>query len=451
MLGAALVLALCATVPMWAGGGSEAPATKASGPLVTLKFTGWGGGDENVLTEQTVATFNKAHEGSIKIEYQNIPDQYDTKIMTMVAANAAPDVAMMESASITFPLAAEGKLLNLADFVTKDPTVNLKTLVPNITYWADPKTLIGIAPGPEIMVLFYNVDMFKEAGLEMPPSNPAMAWTWDKFVDIAKKLTVDNKGRRADEAGFDPNDIKQFGVNVNTWWAGYGSFLVQVGADIVTKDGQFGMATPEAIDVIQKLADLMNVYHVAPTPVQAKALPGSVQSLQTKRIAMDLGGGQWQNLQFGNSSFNYDIGVLPRMGPKTVQMVVCGMFSIFSQTKYPKESLEWLKTLIDPVSFFPLHEQGLWMPSIKTWYTEPELLAKWTKNKYHPAGFMGSEIDAILNYSCPPFTAYIKNFSKIMDVVNPAMDNVWLGQTTAKDALTGILPTVKPLIQGRRD
>ncbi|MFD2880608.1 ABC transporter substrate-binding protein [Paenibacillus rhizoplanae] len=143
----------------------------------------------------------EAKHTNVKVELQHIAADYDTKLTTMVAGNDVPDIAMMESGTIAFPMAEQGKFYNLQEFLDTDADISPDTLVPNITYSLEPGNVIGIGPGPESFGLFYNEDIFKEAGVEPPPSNVADAWTWDEFVEVAKKLTVDMNGKNSGRPG----------------------------------------------------------------------------------------------------------------------------------------------------------------------------------------------------------------------------------------------------------
>jgi len=398
---------------------------------------------------KTIDQFNESHQGSINAKLQIIPTDYDTKLTTMIAGNETPDVAQMESATLAYPLAEEGKFLDLRPFLEKDPDLKIEDLAPLHGYYSDNGELFGLNSERETFMLFYNVDMFKEAGLDVPPADPDDAWDWDTFVNVAKKLTIDQNGNDATSPNFDPKRIKQYGVDFGKWWGLWGNFVFSNGGDFVSQDGKsFGLSQPEATEALQKLADLINVHHVAPSPTQAKSLPGGVNSLKTKKVAMLLDG-QWMNLQFGNAKMNYDIGALPKL-KKPVTMVVSGMFTIFKSTRNPDASWQVLKALVNPESASELMVTGNWLPSKRDWYTDPQILQKWTNNAYHPKGFSGV-IDSILNHSVPTPTAYVKNFNKIMDLVNPALDKVWLGETTAAEAMNQIEPKVMAVGIGRRD
>ncbi|KIL38178.1 ABC transporter substrate-binding protein [Gordoniibacillus kamchatkensis] len=429
---------------------SDSPSGKKSNEPITLRMTVWGAPEEVAAYKSAIARFEKKYP-NITVNLQHIPTDYDTKLTAMVAGNDVPDIAQMESASIAYPLAEQGKFYNLQEFLSSDREINADRLVPNISYSLEPGNVIGLGPGPESFGLFYNEDIFKDAGLAPPPSKASEAWTWDKFVEVAKKLTIDTKGRNASDAGFDPKNIKQYGVNFPTWWGSYSNFIFSNGGDFVSEDGKtFALNQPAAVEALQKIADLINVYHVAPSPVQAKNIPATNVALQTKKVAMAIDG-QWVSAGLAQSKFRYNVGVLPIM-KKPMTTVVCGMFSMFKSTKHPKEAWELMKALMDPEASIDMLTAGTWMPAYKDWYTDPSMLSKWAENlDSRPSGYKDAIIDVLLNDSHQTPTGYVKNFSKIMDIVNPALDKVWLGQQTAQEAMNSIADKAKAQVQGRRD
>jgi len=417
---------------------------------IRLRMTVWGAPDELAAYKVAIKRFEE-HFSHIKVDLQHIATDYDTKMTTMVAGNDVPDVAMMESGTIAFPLAEQGKLYNMQEFLDKDPDINSDSLVPNLLYSLEPGHVIGIAPGPETFGLFYNEDIFKEAGIEPPPSKSSEAWNWNEFVETAKLLTLDSKGRNANDPNFDPKNIKQYGINFPTWWGGFSNFIYSNGGDFVSPDGlTFALNQPEAVEVFQNIADLINKHHVAPSPVQSKNIPATNVALQTKKVAMAIDG-QWASTALAQSNFNYNVGVLPIM-KKPMTTVVAGMFSIFKSTKYPQESWELIKYLVDPESSIDMITAGTWMPAYKSWYTESDLLAKWTDNwPSRPSGYRDAIVEVLLNNSHQTPTGYVKNFSKLMDVVTPALDKVWLGQQTAQEAMDAIASKAQEQVKGRRD
>jgi multiple sugar transport system substrate-binding protein len=94
--------------------------------------------------------------------------------------------------------------------------------------------------------LFYNKDLFDEAGLDYPPHEwgapyaDGDEWTFDKVRDLAMFLTVDAEGNDATMEEFDPDNIVQFGYHA-TWqdiragWTYFGA------ASFVGPDGKAQM------------------------------------------------------------------------------------------------------------------------------------------------------------------------------------------------------------------
>lgn len=433
------------------GTASAAPTGEGlSNEPITLRMTVWGAPEEVAAYKVAIKKFEDKYP-NITVKLQHIAADYDTKLTTMVAGNDVPDIAQMESASIAFPLAEQGKFYNLQDFLADDSEISADRLVPNITYSLEPGNVIGLGPGPETFVLYYNEDIFKDAGVTPPPSKASEAWTWDEFVEVAKKLTIDNKGRNAADPGFDPKNIKQYGVNFGTWWGNYSNFIYSNGGDFLSEDGKtFTMNQPESVEALQKIADLINVHHVAPSPVQAKNIPATNIALQTKKVAMAVDG-QWASAGLAQSKVHYNVGALPVM-KQPMTTVVSGMFSMFKSTKHPKEAWELMKALLDPEAAIDMLKAGTWMPAYRDWYTDPALIANWTENlDSRPSGYKDAVIDVLLNNSHQTPTGYVKNFNKIMDIVNPALDKVWLGQQSAQEALDSIAAKAQAQVKGRRD
>ena len=78
------------------------------------------------------------------------------------------------------------------------------------------------------MVLFYNTEMFKAAGLN--PDKPPK--TWDEFLQYAKKLTRDTDGDgKVDQWGFGTVGAKSPGFSLR-----FGPFIWSFGGDYLTPD-----------------------------------------------------------------------------------------------------------------------------------------------------------------------------------------------------------------------
>lgn len=413
---------------------------------VNLRLAYWGGPAEKKNMESTCKAFEEAHPG-ITVELMHIPDDFKTKMQTMMASGTEPDLAYGNIMSYSW--AKEGKCLNVFDLYEKypDPEFKKEDLFDFAWYeWEKGKSFGGfIANGCQTLI--YNPAMFEDAGVELPPVEAEDAWSWEEFVDVAQRLTFDTAGHNAQDPDFDPAKIKQYGVSMPYWWAGWLTMVRSNGGDIVTEDGsKFGLTAPEAVEAIQRMADLINVYHV--TPAITTKMPNLSTSLQSRKVAMAMDG-TWTMADLAEvPDFRFGVGVLPYM-KDLAYIITSGTLCIMSSTPHEEESWELYKWINNPEHAIDLH-RGLWLPQMKDWYEDPELIEKWASPSLpgRPEGFQSAVMRTPLlkNTSDPETT--IKNFDQIEALVSPALEPVWLGKKTAEEAMKEVEPKVEKLIDG---
>jgi multiple sugar transport system substrate-binding protein len=173
--------------------------------------------------------------------------------------------------------------------------------------------------------------MFDAAGVAYPPSHGQTPWTWDQFIDAAKKLTKP--------------DGSQWGV---TWastplWDNYLTSNFIYGAGGRNFDDALRhciIHTPEAAAGIQFMVDLIHKHKVSPTP--AELAGGDVSYFESGLSAMMLNG-QWQLGQTKrNVDFPFDISYFPR--GKVQRLVTGGSgFAVSATTKHPEEAWQFVK------------------------------------------------------------------------------------------------------------
>jgi multiple sugar transport system substrate-binding protein len=172
-------------------------------------------------TEKSVAdAFGTAFPGSsLKFEVVTYDSARNT-LATQISGGNTPDV--VGPVGIGGFAAFSGQWLDLAPYIAKShydltqfPQVNVDF------YKSAAEGEIGIPFDAYPSMVWYKKDMFSEAGLSEPPhtyntqykmpDGTMVDWNYDTLKTIALKLTVDKNGKAADEAGFDPNNIVQYG------------------------------------------------------------------------------------------------------------------------------------------------------------------------------------------------------------------------------------------------
>jgi len=424
------------------GGGSSSPAAGKE-EVVKLKFLYWGSNEEKKAVESMIKSFNESHS-NIQVVGEHVPGDYNTKINTLMASNELPDVAYLPDA-LASQWGIEGRLLDFTPYM--DENQDLKNRVPLSFYYSEPGKPAGFSTAAEVMVLYYNKDLFDEAGLPYPPAEADKAWTWEEFVEVARKLTKDSSGRTALDDGFDPNNIVQFGFSFDSDRASWGPFLASNGGDITDETGtQYALNSPEAVEVFQALQDLVFKYHVSPSLVQQQNLPNNNIRLQTRKVAMVIDG-TWSLLDMSQTDMNFGIGVLPKFKePKT--MYIAGASVIFSTTKYPKEAIEFYKYHNNPQQV-DLYKIGLWMPVELKYYEDPQLIESWTNGGVHPPEFKTAAMDYLLNNAVISPSASLKNWPDIKTKMQPALDKIFTNAQPVQEVLDELAADLQPLLQGK--
>lgn len=440
---AVLVLAVCLAIGDFGPGERDAPAAHSQA-TVRLRFTYWGSIEEKRAIEQAMAKFMERYPW-ISVEAVQIPNpDYNTKLLAMSSANEEPDLGYMTT-ELGELLAQQGKFLDLFAFIDRDENLSREEFLDFVWHQIEPEEAWGVSIAVECYGLFYRKDLFEEAGIDPPPSRAEEAWTWEEFVDAAKRLTLDDKGRNAHHPDFDKDRIVRYGVMFETWSEPISNFVFSNGGRWIDGNGeQFLLHEPEAAQAIQMLADLINVHHVAPSPFESKSMPALNVALQAGLTAMIIDG-QWINLDLGKAGVNYDIGVLPKL-KDSVTVALSGANVIFASTRHPEEAWLLLKWLLDPNEAIDLYADGLWMPTLKAWYTDPALIDRWVgaNPAAHPPGFADAMMNQLLKNGVKGIGYYLKHQAEIFPIVKRELIPVWLGQKRAREALDEIRELVAP-------
>ena len=446
----AAILVLFIVFPAFVAGGGQQSASDVK----RMSYTFWGSDLERNAQNAAVAAFNQQNPGII-VEPMHIPsagNEYTIRVTAMVNAGNAPDVGYL-AAGLSFVWAREGRLYNIFDFLDKDPEYSRNTYVDNIYYYFAEGKSHGTTSTINSMGIFYSKPAFDTAGLPYPPVDPANAWTWEQFIDVAQTLTLDMQGRNAKDPNFNRNQIRQYGVLITPNYAPQlMNFLDMNGADLLTPDGsRLALDTPEAMDTLQKLSDLINKYYVCPAPTAASEIGETPQALLGRRAAMSISG-PWHLLDLPQVvGTNWGIGALPKL-KEYRNVIFAGIRCIFTDTKYPQESWELFKFLQNPSGAMSLYQNGLWQPVLKEWYDNPSLYNQWAGpgNPARPSpGFKEVFVDHLFQgLSTPDWTLRINNSNDILAAVNAALDPLWLGTQTVDEAVRNATQQVNPIVQG---
>jgi multiple sugar transport system substrate-binding protein len=249
----------------------------------------------------------------------------------------------------------ESGQVNLDDWfkVTTDDCRYDKTtgIVGNGALFGMPATYVGL-------VLYYNKDMFDAAGLAYPDDT----WTRDKLTEVAVALTKDSAGNSSGAAGFNPDDITQWGIThnldyglaVHTWNNG--------GELINAEQTKCLMTEPATVEVFDWFDKLLHEQHANPTPAQLQGLPNP---LQVGKVAMSMDGTWNVDYYVANLEFNWDIAPIP-LGNKGLDRVTyagTNTVHVFKDSANVDEAWKLLQYMVGPEGMTYFAKTGT--PSLK--------------------------------------------------------------------------------------
>lgn len=417
-----------------------------------LKLVFWGTDTEKKNVEEEVVPQFEAANPGLKVTSQHINSGDNAAIATMLASGDQPDVSWIDPSYIP-GWASAGVLYNIYDLMANDskPSVKKEDYVDYAFLEYEQGKAFGTLLSVEPLVLYYNPSVFKEAGVANPPATPDTAWTWDEFLQNAKLLTKDKNGNNATSSNFDSKNIVRYGIMFDSWHFQFDGVLNSFGGSWLDKDGKFNLTDPKSIQALQFMGDLVNKYHVAPSPLQFKNMPAMDVSLLGGQTAMVLDGA-WEMLTFNEQGKpgQYDMAAFPRVSKEVKSPTTVGLMALTAfKTKNPSDAtwqlFKWLNSTEGALSQYT---KGCWLPLIKSYYTDPAKLDLWTKNDVHTANFKNAVLQPTLENAIITPNFNIKNFTDINAVVGPALSKVYNGEATAKDAIDQVKDAASALTQG---
>lgn len=235
----------------------EEKPEKVSQPITITINNGPQEGDKNRLEEDKMLS-EMFHQRYPQAELRSDPWQFTPEsFVTRMVSNTCTDMVGLW-ASFVPNILEKGYALDITDYVRQwdkyeyliPETLSLVTYKERI--YGLPVIVLG---GGYVMVLFYNKEMFKEAGLVDENGEPKPPQTWAEFVEYAQKLTNREKG------------IAGFGILGETKGGGWHflNWVWQAGGDFEKKiDGKWTAVfdSPEAVQALQFIKDLRWKYDV---------------------------------------------------------------------------------------------------------------------------------------------------------------------------------------------
>lgn len=256
----------------------------------------------------------------IKVELTGYPpnDEGFTKLTTALQSGQGIDLLRLPSDRLP-GFVADDLVEPIDSYLTDADKADILPNVLDVTRVKDGKAFawpLWVVP----MGMYVNKDVFAEAGAALPPKD----WTWDQFVEAAKKTTF--KRANGDQVyGFsgyvDPGVINTWGLWMNE----------DPSVRAITKDGKYGYDSPAAYAGLKRFADLALVHKVTPPDFGSMKDTDVKGGFQNKQFAMVVDATGFSPTLKG-AGVNFDIYPLPTVNGNKLTVGAVGLIAVAKQS-----------------------------------------------------------------------------------------------------------------------
>lgn len=249
-----------------------------------------------------VDSFEQAHP-DIDVELIHIPGQadYRKRLAADLTAGAPADVVLINYRRYA-AFAHLGALTPLDDYLADSKLIAKENFYPEAFdpfLWQG--QLMCIPQNLSSLVVYYNRDLFNEAGVPLPADD----WTWDDFLSAAQSLTMDTNADGVTD---------QFGVGLEPSLIRFAPFVWQAGGEVVddpVEPQSLMLDTDEAFDAADFFFDLQRKHHVVPN-AEEEASEDSESRFLNGRTAMFFNSRRGVPTYRESANFDWDVAALPR-------------------------------------------------------------------------------------------------------------------------------------------
>lgn len=303
-------------------------ANESSDEVIELYYFTWAtGASTTYIQEDLIEPFEALHP-NIKIVHEAVPGgEFWDKLPVMIASGRAPDLIHM-SVGYIHEYAKRGLIENLQPYFDRDLNEDDFFMEPfkAVRYpYMEDGDIYAMPYSFMVTALFYNKDMFDEAGVQYPDST----WTWDDLRAAARRLTMDKDGDGVPD---------QYGFVINPHYESFDPLVRSFGGRMISEDlTTVTFASPEGIAATQFVTDMIQE--------DRSTIRGGRGDFVNRRVAMWIAG--MYAIDLGDQvSFDWDVALMP-IGPAgRVVRLWPDSFAIPTDAKHKEAAWEFIKYVV---------------------------------------------------------------------------------------------------------
>ena len=390
-----------------------------------IEFATWGGTEDLAIYEDLIAEFESEHP-DIDVVLNHIPSagDYEQNLATLIAAGAAPDVFFINNISLP-GFAAQDAFMPLGEFADD---AFLEDFFPgHLDAFRYEGELMALPRDISNLVLFYNEDLFEEAGVETPSAE----WTWDDFMAAAQELTKDTDG---------DGEIDQFGFGYSTYYLFWQPWVWSSGGRFFSDDhAEFTLDEGAALEGLQYYVDLRCEANVAPTSEQAAER--NAASMFADGDAAMIVDGRWRVAPLNNNpavDFDWDVAPFPAGEAGSIIDVDGSGWAISSSSDAPEAAWEFIEFVSSADAMERWTEAGIIIPARRSVGETDAFLTP----DVAPAS---DEVFIEANEAGIP-TETFEGWGEFVNLLNEGMSEVWLCETPLEEGLANVSEDIEDVL-----
>lgn len=327
-----------------------------------VKLTYWGLWEEKEVLESLINQYQSKNK-NIKIDYQKMsPQEYREKLIARSKNNQGPDIFRFHNTwlpqikEIASPLPQN--IMSNAEFEKTFYPVHQKDLKIGKYYYGLPLMIDGL-------VLIYNNNLFKKAGISTAPTS----WE-DDVIDYVTKLSVKDKDKQLITSGIALGTAS----NVEHFSDIFGLMLIQNGGDIKKLDQP---EAAQALEAYRKFAE-------APTNFWDESMPNSIIAFIQEKVAMIIAP-SWEILVIKEAKPDIEIKVAPVPKAPGIKPISVANYWVEGVSRFSKDQIEawkFLRFLVEKENMTKLYELEAKFRLFGEPYSRTDLASTLVQNEY---------------------------------------------------------------------
>jgi ABC-type glycerol-3-phosphate transport system substrate-binding protein len=272
----------------------------------------WGTFDQNLM-DVYIRRLNEQNSQAGNVDYEEIPASlFQSRLVEALANGTGPDLFILDQSNL---LRHWEKIQPFSYENTMNRRQFKDTFIDEAEMFLSDAGIRGMPFSVDPLVLYWNRDIFAEAGFANPPA------FWDELFLLSERITQRDKA----------NNIKRAAIafgeydNVNNAKDIISALIMQAGGEVVGKYNDdagtlYAGLSPEGLSrEVQPAQTALRFYTEFANPVKSvyswnRSLPNSLDAFAQGTLAMYVGyASEVRTIQAKNAFLNFDVAALPQI------------------------------------------------------------------------------------------------------------------------------------------